>query len=372
VVARVARFALAIACVVFASCVAARCACGRDAEAFFDGDLATQDALARAVAQAVLERESPIFYRTGSERFDCQSAIAIYQMTLLGLGQIVIEHPDKRDAYVPAMRRAAELMLDPATMRYAAHAYGHDGVSAMGAGEGHAYLGYVNLGLGMLRIVDPDHPLSKVHDRITAQLADRLEASQSGMIETYPHEAWPPDVAAVAGSIGLHASATHADRAGFFRAWKARFVACGVDASGYLVQRVSASCAALDAPRGSGTAIASYFLAFADRDLSRALYGALARGPAIDGFRGVREYAPGHVGSGDVNAGPILFGVSVGATGFAIGAARMNGDRDAFVELVRSASLAGVPVDVDGKRAFAVGGALGNALLLAMLTARTP
>jgi hypothetical protein len=132
----------------------------------------------------------------------------------------------------------------------------------------------------------------------------------------------------------------------------------------------------MDAPRGSGTALASYALAFADRDLSRRLYEALGRGPALGGFRGVREYAPGHEGPGDLNAGPMLFGVAVGATGFAIGAARMNGDRAAFVELVRSATLAGVPTEPwamgRGTRRFAVGGVLGNALLLAMLTARAP
>jgi hypothetical protein len=300
-------------------------------------------------------------------------------MTLLGLGQIVLEHPEKREAYLPAMRRAAELMLRPETMSYASHVYGHDGLSGMRPGEGHAYLGYVNLGLGMLRMVDPQTPLAGLHDRLTAQLAERLQASPHGMIETYPDEIWPPDVAAVAGSIGLHASATHTDRTAFFRAWAPRFAACALDApngsgSGYLVQRVTPSCRPLDAPRGSGTAIASYFLAFAHSELSRRLYAALGHGPTIGGFRGVREYAPGYDGAGDVNAGPMLFGIAVGATGFAIGAARVNGDKDAFSALVRSASLAGVPGrgSVGGDRVFAVGGVLGNALLLAMLTARAP
>jgi hypothetical protein len=384
---RLARIALAVGCFVVGSCTAARCVCGQDAAAYYDGDLATQDALARSVARAVSSQREPLFYQTASERFDCQSAIAVYQMTLLGLGQIVLQHPEKRDAYLPAMRRAAELMLRPETMSYASHVYGHDGLSAMRPGEGHAYLGYVNLGLGMLRMVDPQTPLAGVHDRLTAQLAERLQASPHGMIETYPDETWPPDVAAVAGSIGLHASATHTDRTAFFRAWAPRFAACALDApngpnrpnrsgSGYLVQRVTPSCRPLDEPRGSGTAIASYFLAFAYPELSRRLYAALGQGRivTIGGFGGVREYASPQGGSGDLNAGPMLFGIAVGATGFAIGAARMNGDKGGFSALVRSASLVGVPArgSVSGDRVFAVGGVLGNALLLAMLTARAP
>jgi len=59
----------------------------------------------------------------------------------------------------------------------------------------------------------------------------------------------------------------------------------------------------------------------------------------------------------------------VGATGFGLGAARAHGDADLFRELYRSAYLVGVPVARGGKTSFAAGGTLGNALLLAMLTA---
>jgi len=87
------------------------------------------------------------------------------------------------------------------------------------------------------------------------------------------------------------------------------------------------------------------------------------------GFCGIREYAPGFHGKGDGNAGPMVMGVSVGATGFTLGAARAHGDGDLYRELYRSTHLAGVPVSRDGGAKFAAGGTLGNALLLAMLTA---
>jgi hypothetical protein len=367
------RVALIVACAAVGPCAFARFPCGRGASAYFDGELATQDALGMAVVRAIAAQEQPIVYATGDLRFDCQSSIAVYQMALLGLGQILVSHPERREAYLPAMRHAAELMLRPETLRYAARAYGHDGVRGMGAGEGHAYLGYVNLGLGMLRLVDPETSLAPLHDRLSKSLAQRLRASPHGMIETYPGEIWPPDVAAVAGSIGLYASATHTDRSVLLGDFAPRFSRCAIDASGFLVQRITPSCSRLDAPRGSGTALASYFLAFADDELSRTLYDAVARrSHLVGGFRGVPEYPPGFHGPGDVNAGPILFGISVGATGFSIGAARMNGDRDRFVELVRSANLLGVPIGGDGGSVFATGGLLGNALLLAMLTAAHP
>jgi hypothetical protein len=345
---------------------------GRNAGAFFDGDLATQDALARKVIGDLEAQTAPRFYATGIDRFDGQSAIAIYQMALLGLGQILLEHPEKTAEYLPAMRRAAERLANPAVLSYAAHAYGHHGLTRMGPGEGHAYLGYINLGLGMLRVFEPDNPTAAVHDRITEELAKRLDASPQGLIETYPNETWPPDVAAVAGSIGLHGRATGKDHGALLARWAQRFEACAMHASGYVIQRTrTGSCVGVDAPRGSGTAVAAYFISFADRELSRRIYQGLLRGQrSLLGFGGIREYPSGFAGEGDLNAGPIIFGMSVGATGFGLGAARAHGDRDTFSVLYRSTHLLGVPVASGDRTAFATGGALGNALLLAMLTAR--
>jgi hypothetical protein len=226
----------------------------------------------------------------------------------------------------------------------------------------------------MLRAVDPGTRHAALHDRLTEALAERLARSATGLIETYPGETWPPDVAAVAGSIGLHARVTGVDRRAMLDTWATRFASCAVDKSGYLVQRVrSGTCISKDAPRGSGTAIGAYFIGFAHAALARRLCGALASAglTSVLGFGAIREYAPGHHGRGDGNSGPTLFGVSVGATGFGLGAARACGDRDLYRRLYRTTHLFGAPVDVGGgARRFAAGGVLGNALLLAMLTAR--
>lgn len=369
------RLALGLLAFLLPLLVVPRLVCGWRAGDWYDGDLETRDAFAQGLIQALEDNPELLFYRTGSTRFDGQSAVATYQMTLLALGQIALEHPEKRASYLPAMRLAAERLADPRTLTYAAERYGQHGAVAMDAGEGHAYLGYINLGLSMLRLLEPDTPIAAVNDRITAALAARVGASKTGLIETYPGESWPPDVAAVVGSIGLHATATGTDRSALLQAWEARFTACALHPSGYLVQRVeTTSCEPADAPRGSGTAVSAYFLSFSNPELSRRLAAALATTGrrSLLGFGALREYAPGFVGRGDLNAGPIVAGVSVGATGFGLGAARAAGDRALFVELYRTAHLFGAPFPTEHGERFAVGGALGNALLLAMLTARPP
>lgn len=367
------RALLALACLLSTLAWVPRWWCGRHAEAVFDGDRDEQVALADGVTELVARRQGRYFYATGYARFDGQSAIAIDQMTIMGLSQIVQLHPELRDKYLGVMRAAAAHIADPKTLAYAAQVYGHHGVVLMAPGEGHAYLGYVNLALGMLRAVDPDMPLKAVHDRLSAQLAERLFASPTGMIETYPGETWPPDVAAVAGSVGLHARVTGRHLGHELDDWARRFARCAIAESGYLVQRLrSGTCKPVDAPRGSGTAVSAYFLSFASPALAAQLHAALASVGArgLFGFGAIREYAPGYSGAGDTNAGPVIFGVSVGATGFALGSAAAQRDRSLFRELYRTLDLFGVPETRDGVQRFVVGGTLGNALLLAMLTAR--
>ena len=367
------RFLLGCGCLWLALSTVPRFVCGRDADALFDGEREAQVALADGVVEAVARRTGRLYYQTGYLRFDGQSAVAIDQMTVMGLAQVVLLHPELRDQYLPVARAAARHLVDPQTLAYATRVYGHNGVVAMGAGEGHAYLGYINLALGMLRAIDPDTPLKALHDRLTEQLAARLFSSPTGLIETYPGETWPPDVAAVAGSIGLHSKLSGLDRSVAFARWAERFAACSIGKDGYLVQRVlSGGCVPVDAPRGSGTAVAGYFLSFSNPDLSRRLNAALADPGerTLFGFGAIREYASGFSGLGDTNAGPVIFGVSVGATGFALGSAAANRDRELFRGLYRTLYLFGVPTDRDHRRRFVVGGTIGNALLLAMLTAR--
>ncbi len=353
--------------------------CGAQANALFDDDSVAQRALARGVIhqlrQQQQQQQDTLFYHTGHARFDGQSAIAVYQMTLLGLGQMVLRRPALRARYLPIMRQAANRLVDPHTLVYAAQRYGQHGVVGMAPGAGHAYLGYINLGLGMLRMVDPDTPHAALHDRLTQQLKQRLAASPQGLIDTYPGECWPPDVAAVAGSIGLHGAATGSDHHHMLNTWARRFRRCAVDPSGYLVQRItSGGCQPLDAPRGSGTALAAYFISFSHHELSQQLYHALREHGTqrLFGFAAINEYAPGYAGGGDINAGPIIMGLSVGATGFGLGAAKVRGDRNTFTQLLRTTTLFGLPAQVGLGRGYAAGGALGNALLLAMLTAAKP
>jgi len=365
---RVTRGALSLAVSCLVVAVVPRLVAGRDASAWLEGDLTTQVALADQVAAFVVRDEQ-------GARFEGQWALVTYQMTILGLGQLVRAHPELRARYVPAMELAATRMMRREQRAWAARAWGSDGLLHLDAARGDAWMCWPDLAISMLRLVHPETAFARQNDRVTAALARRLAHAPHALIETYPGSSFPTDVAACVAAVSLHARATGAPRPGWLARWEREYRARWIDPrTGYLWQQGDWRTGAhRDAPRGSGTAVAAYFFTFVDVALVKDLERALARHESsLLGFGAVREYAEGHAGPGDVDSGPVVLGVSVTATGFALGAARAAGDRALFTDVMRTTHLFGVPTGRDGGTWFATGGPFGNALLLAQLTASAP
>ncbi len=343
--------------------------CGRDAAAWYGDDPATQ----RALADELVAFERDTSDAASEDRFVGEWALVTHQMVALGLGQLCLAHPAWRAELAPLVTRAAIRSFRREMRAFGTNAWhGEEAMSTLDGDHGHAYLAYPALALGMARLLDPAFPadIAAQHDALIAAFERRLLASPTGLIETYPGEAYPTDVAAVAGAIAMHGRATHADHARVLAHWAASVPGQTDPATGFVIQRMDATTGhAHDAPRASGTALAAYFASFADRAIAtRLAKAALAHTATHFGFGAIREYPEGVEGHGDVDSGPVVLGVSVSATGFALACARIAGDEDAFIAIERTTDLFGLPIRVGDRRAFAIGGPIGNALLLALLT----
>ena len=347
--------------------------CGRDAEAWFEGDPDRQEALADAMVAFEADDDAHRTSAPPEDRFAGEWALVTHQMTALGLAQVCLARVATCARYAPVATRAAAKSFLPEMRDFGTRAWkGEDAMASLKGPHGHAYLAYAALALGMARRIDPEFPasLARQHDALVAAYERRLLASETGLIETYPGEAYPTDVAAVAAAIAVHGRATGVDHAPVLRRWAEGVRRVQIDrASGFVVQRASARDGAPhDEPRGSGTGLGAYFAGFADRSVAEALSDALfAHESTLFGFGAIQEYADGHDGLGDIDSGPVLLGVSVAATGFALAPARAFGRRDAFRRIYRTTDLFGLPTS--GRRTwFGSGGPIGNALLLAFLT----
>ncbi len=327
----------------------------------FDGDLAWQRPHADAVADWALNSAGARYSSGAGDLFDHEWTLVSCQMAVLGLGQLTLEHPELGDTYLPAMASCSDWLVSEGARRFGTAKWGEDFLSDEAPAGSHAYMGYIALALSMHRRVQADPSWAPVHDR----MLDRLEVVLQRpihQIETYPGEVYPADIASAIGAVGLAGRPVHSVAA--------RFRAAAVDPdSGLLYQALRATTGgAADDPRGSGTAIASYFLGHADPGLSADLCRSL-KVDRVVGISGVREYREGAHGWGDVDSGPVVFGLGVSATGFALGCSRMHGDRGRFVRMHRTAGIFGVPTSTRRGRWYWTGGSIGNSILLAMMTA---
>lgn len=311
---------------------------------------------------------------TGSSQFDGEWALVTNQMTVLGLAQVVRDQPQLKDKFLPAMRAAAAATVTEEALAFGAALWGEPGLAS--PEHGHAYLGYAALALGVLRGVDEqmDPGLVALHERLIAALAERLEEAPYGMMETYPGSTFPADVASVVGAIGQHARVTGADHSELLGRWSRILRERYRAEDGLVYQTVDPERGVgLGEARASGTALVVYFSSFADRELALELDGSVSRRlRSLWGFGGVREYPVGTRGGGDIDSGPVLFGVSVSATGFGLAGARMSGDAARFTALYRTATLFGAPVRRGDGWGYVAGSGLGDAILLAMMTAEAP
>lgn len=347
--------------------------CGRDAAAWRRGDPALQQALAEELVAFEARDAARRAVPDEGDRFAGEWALVTHQMTALGLAQLCLAHPEWRARYAPEITRAALASFRPEMRAFGTVAWhGEDALASVAGPHGHAYLSYAALAVGMARLLDPAFPrdVAAQHDTLIAAYERRLLASELGLIETYPDEAYPTDVAAVAAAVAVHGRATGVDHRRVIAHWAARVERHQLDPSGLVIQRMGAADGRPhDAPRGSGTGLAAYFAGFADRRVAARLADGLFRHESTFlGFGAIREYAAGHQGGGDIDSGPVVLGVSVSATGFALAPARAFGHDDTFTRLYRTTDLFGLRVGGGGRTRFAVGGPIGNALLLAFLT----
>lgn len=344
--------------------------CAHEADDWFRGDAATQAALARSLEETIARPLSRRDFPTGSRLLDGEWLFGTYMMAAMGFGQLALEHPQTRARELRRLHDCIAKMISPAVRAFDTEAWGGDDALATLAGDADhgSYLGYLNLALGLDRLLDPKSEYARLNDRVTAALARRLERAPSLLLESYPGLIFPVDNTAVIGSIALHdrALGSQAHRALVTRACAALAERWRDPRTGLLRQTMPGGAA-----RGSGTALAAYFLGFADRRLSAELLAAMKRElyAAPLGFGAMREYPRGRAGRGDADSGPLVLGFGVSATGFALGAARVSGDAALFGRLYATVALFGVPVARGGARHFSTGGPIGNAIMFAMLTA---
>ncbi len=340
------------------------------AEALYDGDADAQAELAQGMHRWVADDLGRDDFATGSSRFDGEWLFATRMMAALGYAQVALEHPSARAEHAEWIDLAIDGLVSERGRAFDREAWGTDPLADLGSRRAHvAYLGYLALATSLARLVNPRSRHAALEQRVIEHLISRFEASEVGLLETYPGEAYPIDNTSFFGALAVHDRATGQDHRPLLNVLLGRLRQRYRDPhTGLLYQSVDPDDGSpIGLPRGSGTALGAYFLSFADPELSRSLYESMRESLLVRtlGFGTTREYPHGLDGLGDVDSGPVLLGQGVSATGFTLALARIHGDREAFVTTYATASFFGGRVEGN----YALGGPIGDGLLFALSTA---
>ena len=205
-------------------------------------------------------------------------------------------------------------------------------------------------------------------------LAAAFTASQTPYLQAYDGEAWSCDSAVAIFALYACDRVLEPRYAPVIERWIAAVRERRDTATGLLGHRVGVENGALlDGPRATSMCISIRFLAEAAPELGAELYLKYREQmmTTCAGIPGVREYPKGVSGSGDVDSGPLIFGISLSASAVTIGAARVMGDTEAVARMVPSAEALAMPFSWGGRKRY-LGGLLpvADAFLVWSQTAR--
>lgn len=377
-----ARAVLGRAAVVVAALVAARIAWHfaqrDDAQALVDGraeeDLvARRDYLAAHVDQAVASL-------VPDDLFAGEWSLVTLSMTSLAAANLGFAHSDTVPADRELVARCIELARSPASRAFDARRWGDDPVDAMNGPSSHlGYLGHLGLALEAYRLLGGHEPeLVALEAKVASALEARVRTAKDGLVPTYPGETYVADNAVVLAVLaladvgrGAHASGAattgRGPRAKVLASTVATWQAKLVDpATGALVFAPGGRA------RASGAALSAMMLEFVDEPFAEAQSRVLAArfgGRVLGLFPALCEF-PGCSGGGDVDSGPLVLGASPSATGFALALAKRSGDAARLGDWLATAEWAGVGFSWGGKRRYLLAPLVGDAVVLAAMSAR--
>ncbi|MEZ4445578.1 MAG: hypothetical protein R3B72_41265 [Polyangiaceae bacterium] len=257
---------------------------------------------------------------------------------------------------------------EPAARAFDQRMWGSDALATLDRDEGHVgYLGHLAFMTAARLTLGEDAARRAELREITDTLARRMQGRASHHLETYPGEIYVADnvVAVAALALGGEHRALVAD----WVRWSREHL---LVEHGLLAFGLDREQQPTGGGRGSAAGWNSFYLPFVDEAFAaeqRRAFAALRVGAL--GLAAFREHDTAWA-LGDVDSGPLLFGISPAATGFGIAAARHDRDPALLSGLLATAELAGFTVPADRQAetsCYLLAPLVGDAIVLAMRTA---
>ena len=307
-------------------------------------------------------------------QFQGEWAIYSCSMTCKALANIAALYP--QNVYKEQIVKIISIAMSVEIRGYDAERWDEDPFKGLNGNVSHlSYYSHLAWMIGEYKLVYNDHQFDTLYHSLCRAMYRRISDSPILNIPTYPFEQiYIPDMLVAIVALNIYSKIYHGKYQDLVQKWINTAKREWMDQeTGLLASLMSTGGTISPMIKGSYSALNCYYLSLIDTDFAKQQFQILKKyfKQTLPFIAGIKEYHTKKCLFGlDIDAGPIVFGLSPSGTGFAIGTATMCNDSKFRKQLLRTAEIAGSTVSYNGKSHYLLANValVGEAIMLAMRT----
>ncbi len=318
--------------------------------------------------------------RAIGKQFQGEWALYSCSMFTAALVNIAWLYPEEREESIRLINEIIQIALSQEIRRYDAVRWGEDPLESLSGERSHlSYLSHLAWMIGGYRAIGGGPQYDDLHDEMCEAMNRRILQSPSLNLPTYPGEfIYVPDMLVAIVALSDYARQYNGKYATTVKSWETLMRERYLDPTTRLIPSFISSVSTEESLpiKGSYSALSCYYLTLVDPVMAREQYDRLKKyflkkRP----ITGIREYTEkSQILAFDIDAGPIICGLSPTGTAFATGSATFFQDTTFRRSILKTAERAGTTVTFTDKTHYALAdiALVGEAIMLAMRTNYQP
>lgn len=311
------------------------------------------------------------------EQFKGEWALYSCSMLSAALVNISMIYPDTKEANLEHIDSLIQIVNTPRLRKFDTDRWGEDAIKSLPSDKSHvSYISHLAWMISGYKALGGDEKYDDLYSALCEAMNRRILNSTSMNLETYPNEPiYIPDMLVAIVALNQYAKQHNRKYATTVTSWikKAKKEWCDEE-TGLLVSFLDEKGKQIpNAPiKGSYSSLNCSYLTMIDREFAREQYQLLKSSFWKNGLlMGMKEYADtSPIFSLDIDAGPIIMGLSPSGTAFATGAVTYFQDMDLRNDILKTAEIVGQTIKNGTGRHYALANIaiVGEAIMLAMRT----
>lgn len=318
--------------------------------------------------------------RAIGKQFQGEWALYSCSMFTAALVNIARLYPEEREESIRLINEIIQISLSQEIRRYDAVRWGDDPLESLSGDRSHiSYLSHLAWMIGGYRAIGGGPQYDDLHDEISEAMNRRILQSPALNLPTYLGEfIYVPDMLVAIVALSDYARQHNGKYKTTVKSWETLMRERYLDpTTGLIPSFISSASTEESLPvKGSYTALSCYYLTLVDPVMAREQYDRLKKYfQKKRPITGIKEYAEkSPFLAFDIDAGPIICGLSPTGTAFATGSATFFQDSSLRRSILKTAERAGTSVTFADKTHYTLAdiALVGEAIMLAMRTNYQP